>query len=117
MGSGRDGVGLFGLAGAVVTHQVHLLEVALFIFGAGFGVFTFGGLSLMAVMASDKEAGAYLGLWSIAIVVSKGLARFWAGWRGMFAAGPGRTGRPGLCSHFQPGGTWPDRCYSDPGAD
>ena len=59
--------------------QVHFLELALLIFGAGFGVYTFGGLSLMAVMASDTEAGAYLGLWSIAILVSKGLGTFLGG--------------------------------------
>ena len=48
-------------------------------FGGGFGVYTFGGLSLMAVMASDAEAGAYLGLWSISILVSKGLGTFLGG--------------------------------------
>jgi BCD family chlorophyll transporter-like MFS transporter len=72
-------LGLAALGVAAFTHQVHLIELALVIFGAGFGVYSFGGLSLMAVMASDKEAGAYLGLWSIAILLSKGLGTFLGG--------------------------------------
>ena len=55
---------------------VRLIETALFIFGAGFGIYTFGGLSLMAVMSSDKDAGAYLGLWTISILIFKGLGNF-----------------------------------------
>lgn len=55
---------------------VHLIEIALFVFGAGFGIYTFGGLSLMAVMSSDKASGAYLGLWTIAILIFKGLGNF-----------------------------------------
>ncbi|MCA9873595.1 MAG: BCD family MFS transporter [Anaerolineales bacterium] len=78
-GLGVMALGLLVLGGTAFAHQVHLIEVALLIFGAGFGVYTFGGLSLMAVMASDKEAGAYLGLWSIAILVSKGLGTFLGG--------------------------------------
>ncbi len=72
-------LGMVLLAGAAVSHQVHLIEVALMLFGAGFGVYTFGGLSLMAVMSSDKEAGAYLGLWTISVVVFKGLGTFAGG--------------------------------------
>ncbi len=71
------GMGL--LAATAVFHQVHLIEIALLLFGAGFGVYTFGGLSLMAVMSSDKEAGAYLGLWTISVVVFKGLGTFAGG--------------------------------------
>lgn len=71
--------GVLALSGSSLLHQVHLIEVSLLIFGAGFGVYTFGGLSLMAVMASDKEAGAYLGLWSISVVLFKGLGTFVGG--------------------------------------
>ncbi|MFT5195263.1 MAG: BCD family chlorophyll transporter-like MFS transporter [Cellvibrionaceae bacterium] len=53
-----------------------IIETALFVFGAGFGIYTFGGLSLMAVMSSDKESGAYLGLWTISILIFKGLGNF-----------------------------------------
>lgn len=72
-------LGMLFLGGAAVSHQVHLIELALLLFGAGFGVYTFGGLSLMAVMSSDKEAGAYLGLWTISVVVFKGLGTFAGG--------------------------------------
>lgn len=65
------GIGLLGLASFL--EQPHLVQLALLIFGGGFGVYTFGGLSLMAVMTSDKEAGAYLGLWTIAVLVSRGI--------------------------------------------
>lgn len=67
------GAGVFGVALTSWLDMGYLLEVALLVFGAGFGVYTFGSLSLMAVMSSDKEAGAYLGLWTIAIVVFKGV--------------------------------------------
>ncbi len=72
-------LGMVLLAATAVFHQVHLIEIALLLFGAGFGVYTFGGLSLMAVMSSDKEAGAYLGLWTISVVVFKGLGTFAGG--------------------------------------
>jgi BCD family chlorophyll transporter-like MFS transporter len=72
-------LGMVFLAGTAVFHQLHLIEIALLLFGAGFGVYTFGGLSLMAVMSSDKEAGAYLGLWTISVVVFKGLGTFAGG--------------------------------------
>jgi BCD family chlorophyll transporter-like MFS transporter len=72
-------LGMVALAITAVSHHVHLIEVSLLLFGAGFGIYTFGGLSLMAVMSSDKEAGAYLGLWTIAVVVFKGLGTFAGG--------------------------------------
>jgi BCD family chlorophyll transporter-like MFS transporter len=65
------GIGLLALAAFMA--QPHLVQLALVVFGGGFGVYTFGGLSLMAVMTSDKEAGAYLGLWTIAVLVSRGI--------------------------------------------
>jgi MFS transporter, BCD family, chlorophyll transporter len=71
--------GMTLLAVASLSDQVHLLEVALLLFGGGFGVYTFGGLSLMAVMSSEKEAGLYLGLWTIAVTVFKGLGVFMGG--------------------------------------
>lgn len=71
--------GMGFLAGASLSAQVHLIEIALLLFGAGFGVYTFGGLSLMAVMSPDRNAGAYLGLWTISILVSKGLGTFAGG--------------------------------------
>lgn len=71
------GLTMLGIAGAAGVR--HILELALLVFGAGFGVYTFGGLSLMAVMSPDKHAGAYLGLWTISILVAKGLGTFLGG--------------------------------------
>ncbi len=73
------GLGMVLLVVAALLDQVRLLDLALLVFGAGFGVYTFGGLSLMAVMSSDREAGAYLGLWTVSILVFKGLGTFAGG--------------------------------------
>jgi BCD family chlorophyll transporter-like MFS transporter len=62
-----------------LTGQRHLIEVALLIFGAGFGVYTYGGVSLMAVMSPDRHAGLYLGLWTISNLLFKGLGTFLGG--------------------------------------
>jgi BCD family chlorophyll transporter-like MFS transporter len=79
-GLGFMAAGMAGLALAALAGWPRLVEPVLLIFGGGFGVYTFGGLSLMAVMASDEDAGAYLGLWSISIVVFKGLGTFAGGY-------------------------------------
>lgn len=74
MATGKLGIVLLAL-----TDQVHFLIPALLVFGTGFGFYTFGGLSLMAVMSPNRDAGAYLGLWSVCILVSKGLGTFAGG--------------------------------------
>ena len=71
--------GMLFLALASLTGTVNLVESSLFIFGAGFGIYTFGGLSLMAAMSSDLEAGAYLGLWTLSVLMFKGLGTFLGG--------------------------------------
>ncbi len=70
------GIGMALLAAESFAGGVRLVEIALLVFGAGFGIYTFGGLSLMAVMSSDRNAGAYLGLWTISILIFKGLGNF-----------------------------------------
>ncbi len=65
------GMALLGVA--ALTAQPRLITLALVLFGAGFGVYTFGGLNLMIVMTSDRAAGAYLGLWTVTILLSRGL--------------------------------------------
>ena len=72
-------LGMVLLAATAVFQQARLVEVALLLFGAGFGIYSFGGFSLMAVMSSDKEAGTYLGLWTISVLLSKGLGTFAGG--------------------------------------
>jgi BCD family chlorophyll transporter-like MFS transporter len=71
--------GMVLLGGSALAGQARLVEASLLVFGFGFGIYTFGGVSLMVVMASNEDAGAYLGLWSISILVSRGLGIFMGG--------------------------------------
>lgn len=91
----RWGLAVMALGMALIATEAFLVDgnliiPALLIFGGGFGVYTFGALSLMAVMASDEDAGAYLGLWTISILVFKGLGTFLGGaFRDFFLLGLG----------------------------
>ncbi len=71
------GMGILALSG--LMNQPRLIEVGLLVFGGGFGLYTFGGFSLMAVMSPTRHAGTYLGLWTISVLVSKGLGTFAGG--------------------------------------
>ena len=82
--------GLTLLAIASFVEQSSLLMPSLLVFGFGFGLYTFGGLSLMVVMSPDQDAGAYLGLWTACILLSKGLGTFAGGaFRDLFHLGMG----------------------------
>ena len=72
-------LGLALLVSAALMGQRHLLEIALLVFGGGFGVYTYGGVSLMAVMSPDRHAGLYLGLWTVSNLLFKGLGTFMGG--------------------------------------
>ncbi len=72
-------LGSLGMVLVSLTGQNGLLILPLLIFGGGFGVYTYGGVSLMAVMSPDRHAGAYLGLWTISNLVAKGLGTFLGG--------------------------------------
>ena len=61
------------LAAAGALHQERWLIPALFLFGVASGTYTFGGVSLMMAMTDDRHAGAYLGLWSMAQFVFRGV--------------------------------------------
>ncbi|MBI5876303.1 MAG: BCD family MFS transporter [Chloroflexi bacterium] len=65
--------GMALMAVAALGAEARLFQLSLVIFGGGFGVYTFGGLNLMTAMTSDAQAGAYLGLWTIAILLSRGV--------------------------------------------
>lgn len=56
-----------------------LLVPALFAFGVASGVYTVGGLSLMMAMTDDQHSGVYLGLWSMAQLVFRGVGIFLGG--------------------------------------
>lgn len=93
--SGITKVGLAVMAGGMLflalisfADAERLLTSALLVFGAGFGFYSFGGFSLMAVMSPDRDAGAYLGLWTVCILLSKGLGTFAGGaFRDLFYLG------------------------------
>ena len=66
-------VGLMLLAVAGLAYIRWLIIPALLIFGGGFGVYTIGGVSLLMAMTTETEAGAYLGLWTMIQLVSRGI--------------------------------------------
>jgi BCD family chlorophyll transporter-like MFS transporter len=72
-GLGMMTFGMILLGLSSIVSNSNLVIFGLVIFGAGFGFFTFGAFSLLAVMTTDIEAGAYLSLWTICILVSRGL--------------------------------------------
>ena len=101
VGLGVMAVGLVVLSTSVLAERAVIIETGLVVFGAGFGVYTFGGLSLMAVMVRDRHAGTYLGFWTIAAVVFKGVGTFvGAGLRDWFLAGLGMGGAAAYASIF-----------------
>ncbi|NTU82881.1 MAG: BCD family MFS transporter [Chloroflexales bacterium] len=57
---------------ALLRLQALLLPV-LAIFGFGFGIQTIGTINLLMAMTSDRHAGAYLGLWSMAQLAFRGV--------------------------------------------
>ena len=85
----QDDIAKWGLVGMVAgmsliaiasfSRQIPLVHVGLTLFGAGFGVYTFGGLNLMAVMTTLTEAGAYLGMWTVIELLFKGGGTFLGG--------------------------------------
>ncbi len=78
-GLGIMAVGMGIVAASALVAGASLFLLGLVIFGAGFGLYSFGGLSLMAVMSPAPNSGAYFGLWTVAILVSKGLGTFMGG--------------------------------------
>ncbi len=61
---------LLSLASALVLPA--LIRPTLILFGFGFGVFTVGGVSLLMAMSKPGRAGAYLALWSMIQLVTRG---------------------------------------------
>jgi BCD family chlorophyll transporter-like MFS transporter len=67
------------LAAVSLTRAEAMLVPVLVIFGFGFGIYTVGAVSLLMAMTSDRRAGAYLGLWSVAQLVFRGVGIFLGG--------------------------------------
>jgi BCD family chlorophyll transporter-like MFS transporter len=78
------GAGMLWLALTSLTGIAWMVNPALLVFGIGFGFYTFSAFQLLVVMTSDKAAGAYLGLWTVTILLTRGL--------GIFAGGALRDG-------------------------
>jgi MFS transporter, BCD family, chlorophyll transporter len=66
-------VGLLLLAVSGLAHIRWLIIPALLVFGLGFGAYTIGGVSLLMAMTTNQAAGAYLGLWTMIQLVSRGV--------------------------------------------
>lgn len=62
-----------------LTKMQVLLIPVLVLFGIGFGIYTVGAVSLLMAMTSDQRAGAYLGLWTVAQLVFRGVGIFLGG--------------------------------------
>lgn len=73
IGLGIMGIGMIWLALTALTQIGWMVNPALLVFGIGFGLYTFSAFQLLVVMTSDKAAGAYLGLWTVTILLSRGL--------------------------------------------
>lgn len=56
-----------------------LLRPVLLLFGLGFGIYAVGGVSLLMAMTTDRRVGAYLGLWSMAQLLFRGVGIFLGG--------------------------------------
>lgn len=80
-------VGMVVLVASALSVQIGTFRIGLLVFGGGFGLYSFGGFSLMAAMSPAPDSGAYLGLWTIAVLVSRGLGTFVGGvFRDLFLA-------------------------------
>ncbi len=66
-------VGLLLLAVSGLAYIRWLVIPALLVFGLGFGAYTIGGVSLLMAMTTHQAAGAYLGLWTMIQLVSRGV--------------------------------------------
>lgn len=62
---------LLGLT--ALTSMEELLLSSLVLFGFGFGIYTVGAVSLLMAMTADRRSGAYLGLWTVAQLVFRGV--------------------------------------------
>jgi len=67
------------LGGVSLGAAQSLLIPVLFCFGLGFGVYTVGAVSLLMAMTADRRAGAYLGLWTVAQLLFRGVGIFLGG--------------------------------------
>lgn len=73
------GLPLALLGVVALTEARGLLIPVLVLFGLGFGIYTVGAVSLLMAMTADRRAGAYLGLWTVAQLLFRGVGIFLGG--------------------------------------
>jgi len=73
VGLGIMAAGMLLLALTSFSQIAWVINPALIVFGFGFGLYTFSAFQLLVVMTSDREAGAYLGLWTVTILLARGI--------------------------------------------
>lgn len=56
-----------------------LVRPVLFVFGLGFGLYGIGGYNLLIAVNTDKQAGAYLALWTVIQLLARGAGLFTGG--------------------------------------
>jgi BCD family chlorophyll transporter-like MFS transporter len=66
------GLPLLLLGVVSLREALPMVMPTLVFFGLGFGVFTVGGVSLLMAMNQEDKAGAYLALWSVIQLISRG---------------------------------------------
>ena len=71
-GLGLLALPLIALGGSAWTANLAMVRPILVLFGIGFGIFTAGGVSLLMAMSVEAQAAAYLALWSVIQLVSRG---------------------------------------------
>jgi BCD family chlorophyll transporter-like MFS transporter len=71
-GLGLLALPLIALGGSAWTANLAMIRPLLVLFGIGFGIFTVGGVSLLMAMSVEAQAAAYLALWSVIQLVSRG---------------------------------------------
>jgi BCD family chlorophyll transporter-like MFS transporter len=71
-GLGLLSLPLIALGGSAWTANLAIVRPLLVLFGIGFGIFTAGGVSLLMAMSAEAQAAAYLALWSVIQLVSRG---------------------------------------------
>lgn len=66
------GLPLLLLGFVSLREALPMVMPTLIFFGLGFGIFTVGGMSLLMAMNQEEKAGAYLALWSVIQLISRG---------------------------------------------
>ena len=65
--------GMAWMAFATFSQNESIVIPSVTAFGLGFGIYTAGASPLLMVMALDNRAGVYLGLWSMAQLLARGI--------------------------------------------